>query len=67
MQKCVLIMDFTETVLIDLIMLCFMECVLSSHWIVSISNGTKMLWLISIKNSLQLENSLVKWAGVWQG
>lgn len=41
--------------------------VLSSHWIVSISNGTKMLWLISIKNSLQLANSLVKWAGVWQG
>ena len=50
MQKCVLIMDFTETALIDLIMRYSMEYVLFSHWGVSISNGTKMLWLISIKN-----------------
>ncbi len=67
MQKCVLIMGFTEIVLIGLIMLCFMEYVLFSHWGVSISNGIKMLWLISIKNSLQLENFRVKWAGDWQG
>ena len=41
MQKCVLIMGFTEIVLIGLIMLCFMEYVLFSHWGVSISNRHK--------------------------
>ena len=51
-QKCVLIMDFTETVLIDLIMRCFMAYVLSLHWTALISKGIKMLWPISIKSLL---------------
>ena len=60
MQKCVLIMDFIETVLIVLIMQCFMEYVLFLHWKVLISNDIKTLLHISIKSSLPLENSREK-------
>ena len=43
MQKCVLIMDFIEIVLIVLIMRCFMEYVLFLRWKVLISNVIKTL------------------------
>ena len=66
MQKCVLIMDFIEIVLIVLIMRCFTEYVLFLRWKVLISNGIKMLWHISIKNSLPLVSFREKWADVWQ-
>ena len=65
-QKCVLIMDFTETVLIAPIMRCFTEFVLFLHWKVLISNVIKTLWHISIKSSLPLESFREKWADVWQ-
>ena len=42
-QKCVLIMDFIEIVLIVLIMRCFMEYVLFLRWKVLISNVIKTL------------------------
>ncbi len=60
MQKCVLIMDFIETVLIVLIMQCFMEYVLFLHWKVLISNDIKTLLHISIKSLLPLESSREK-------
>ena len=53
-------MDFIETVLIVLIMQCFMEYVLFLHWKVLISNDIKTLLHISIKSSLPLENSREK-------
>ena len=58
--KCVLIMDFIETVLIVLIMQCFMEYVLFLHWKVLISNDIKTLLHISIKSLLPLESSREK-------
>ena len=57
---------FIETALIVLIMQCFTEYVLSLRWKVLISNGIKMLWHISIKNSLLLESFREKWADAWQ-
>ena len=42
-------MDFIETVLIVLIMRCFMEYVLFLHWKVLISNDIKTLLHISIR------------------
>ena len=59
-------MDFIETVLIVLIMQCFMEYVLFLRWKALISNVIKTLWHISIKSSLPLESFREKWADAWQ-
>ncbi len=65
-QKCALIMDFTETASIELIMRCFMEYVVYLHWKVQILNVIKMWWPILIKNLSQLEDFQEKWDGAWR-